>query len=139
MTTYTAVAERSGGWWAIRVRELPGVFTQARRLDQVESTVRDAISIFLDVDPASFEVEVTEVLPDSTIDEVRAAREARVRAAIAQGAADAATRTAVYRLINSGLTVRDIGRVLGISPQRVSQLAPTVRARPGGSKREQAG
>jgi predicted RNase H-like HicB family nuclease/DNA-binding CsgD family transcriptional regulator len=139
MTTYTAVAERSGGWWAIRVRELPGVFTQAKRLDQVEPTVRDAVSVFLDVDPASFGVEVTEILPDVVVDEVRQAREARTRAAVAQGAADAAMRTAVYRLIGSGLTVRDIGRVLGISPQRVSQLAPTARVRPGASKREQAG
>jgi hypothetical protein len=31
------------------------VFTQARRLDQVESMVRDALAAYLDTDPRSFE------------------------------------------------------------------------------------
>src|SRR5690242_11280287 len=32
--TYTVLARRSGGWWAISVPELKGVHSQARRLDQ---------------------------------------------------------------------------------------------------------
>ena len=38
----TAIAERSDGWWAVDVPELPGLFTQARRLDQIDGMVRDA-------------------------------------------------------------------------------------------------
>lgn len=38
----TAIAERSDGWWAVEVPEIPGLFTQARRLDQIDGMVRDA-------------------------------------------------------------------------------------------------
>jgi predicted RNase H-like HicB family nuclease len=51
VNTYTAVCRRSGSWWAIGVRELKGVHTQARRLDQVAAMAREAIALMLDVDP----------------------------------------------------------------------------------------
>ena len=41
----TARVTRSDGWWAISVDEIPGLFTQARRLDQVADMVRDAASL----------------------------------------------------------------------------------------------
>lgn len=134
MTRYTAVAERSGGWWAVRVREQPGVFTQAKRLDQVEPVVRDALAAYLDLDPRSFDVTLVEVLPEGVADEVRQARQARQEATRAQADADVAMRRAAARLVRSGLTVRDVGRVLGISPQRVSQLTPTGGAGRGAAR-----
>lgn len=57
---YTIVVERDQGWWAIRVAELPGVFSQTRRLDGVEVMARNAISLLLEVPPDSFDVVVTE-------------------------------------------------------------------------------
>ena len=49
-------ASRSQGWWAIHAN-VPGasVWTQARRLDQVEATAREAISLALDTAQDSFE------------------------------------------------------------------------------------
>ena len=41
----TARVTRSNGWWAISVLEIPGLFTQAKRLDQVERMVLDAASL----------------------------------------------------------------------------------------------
>ncbi|MBI4728636.1 MAG: type II toxin-antitoxin system HicB family antitoxin, partial [Acidobacteria bacterium] len=46
-TTYRVVAQRSGSWWAIEVPDLPGAFTQARRLEQIERMGRDAIALML--------------------------------------------------------------------------------------------
>jgi len=40
----TALCERGGGWWAVRVPEIDGLYTQARRLDQVEFT-RDSCGV----------------------------------------------------------------------------------------------
>ncbi len=60
---YRVRAVRSGSWWAITVPELPGVFSQARRLDQVEAMAREAIAMMLDVDTcriALIEVEQSE-------------------------------------------------------------------------------
>jgi predicted RNase H-like HicB family nuclease len=116
---YAVVARRSGGWWAISVPELKGVHSQARRLDQVDWMARDAIALFLDVPPDSFEVVVEPEVPHEVshaLAERRAAREAEQRA-------DSATALAVDRLITAGFTVRDAGRMLGLSPQRVSQIS----------------
>ena len=119
MTTYTAICRRAGNWWAISVPEFKGVHTQARRLDQVAAMTRDAIALMLDIDPASVEVTVRPELPGVVtlaIDSRNAAREA-------DKAAEQATATAVRSLIRGGYTVRDVGALLGLSPQRISQIA----------------
>ncbi|WP_406074476.1 type II toxin-antitoxin system HicB family antitoxin [Micromonospora sp. NBC_01638] len=118
--TYTAKCVRSGDWWAITVPEIKGVFSQARRLDQVEAMAREAIALMLDVDPHSFDIEVQPELPQ----EVSRAREARSALRKAEQSAEEATVTAAQALLAKGYTVRDAGALLGISPQRVSQLAP---------------
>lgn len=61
VNTYTAVCRRSGNWWAISVRELKGLHTQARRLDQVADLARDAVALMLDVDPDQIEMSVERI------------------------------------------------------------------------------
>lgn len=119
---YTATAERDGGWWAITVRELDGVFSQARRLDRVEYMARDAISLLLEVSPDSFDVEVVESHDPPTqevIDDILSIREAVAAMKLETGTK---TRDAVLALHKSGYPQRDIGRMVGISHQRVAQL-----------------
>lgn len=122
MTRYTAVCRRSGKWWAIAVPELKGVHTQARRLDQAEHMTREAIALMLDVAPDSFDVEVRPEVPD----EVTAALHARQEAERAEEHANSVTRNAVTSLLARGLTVRDAGKLLNLSPQRVSQIAQST-------------
>ncbi|MGW4464189.1 hypothetical protein [Micromonospora sp. NPDC004704] len=124
MTTYTATCTRSGNWWSITVPELPGVFTQARRLDQVEAMARDAIAVLLDVSPKSFDIEIHPDVPS----EVTTARRARAKLAEAEQSAEQATLKAAKALLEKGYTVRDAGSLLGISPQRVSQLTTQKQA-----------
>jgi DNA-directed RNA polymerase specialized sigma24 family protein len=120
--TYTAVCERVDKWWEITVPELDGRVTQAKRLDQVEGVVRSLVSLILEVPADSFEVVVQTVLPDPTSEDVRRARELRSEAERITEAASKATRKAVRQLAGMGLTVRDIGTTLRLTPQRVSQL-----------------
>lgn len=120
----TAKVTRSGDWWAIEVPEVPGVFTQAKRLDQVEGMVRDAVALMTDARPPEIAVELIPVLPDDIEDDLRTARDLTNQAAILQAEASAATRRVVAELrVNEGLSVRDVGQLLKLSPQRVSQLA----------------
>lgn len=63
MRTYTVMARRSGGWWAIEAPEVAGVRSQARSIDQIEPMARDAIALMADVPPDSFGVEVEIVTP----------------------------------------------------------------------------
>jgi hypothetical protein len=59
---------------------------------------------------------------------------ARRAASDAEHAAEQATAAAVKQLLDEGYTIRDAGRLLGLSPQRISQIAPrasrTDRERP---------
>lgn len=128
MTTYTAVCRRSGDWWAISVREIKGVHTQVRRLDQATDMARDAIALMLDVDPATIQVEVEPEVPAPVVDALAARRAARE----AERAAEASTAAAAQQLLKEGYTIRDVGRLLGLSPQRISQIAPkATRTRQG--------
>ena len=135
---YTAVAERDDAWWAITVAELPGVFSQVRRLDRVESMARDAIAMLLDVDPTSFDVTVREVLSDEAQQVVTAAIHARAEALDRQERASATSREAVRTLTRLGLPQRDIGRLLDLSHQRVGQLISDERPRARGTTRSGA-
>jgi predicted RNase H-like HicB family nuclease len=119
VTIYTAVCRRSGDWWAISVPEIKGLHTQVRRLDQAEDMARDAIALMLDVARDTFDVEVSPELPARVEDALAARREARE----AEERADAATGAAAHQLLEDGYTVRDAGRMLGLSPQRISQIA----------------
>jgi len=120
--TYTALAERGGGWWTITVPELRGVFTQARRLANVEPTARDAIALFLGIPADSFDIEVREVLDPETDALITEVIKARSDAQEHQRIAAAKSREAVATLDRLGLPQRDIGRLLKLSHQRIAQL-----------------
>lgn len=119
MSTIVAHATRSGQWWAVEFDTPTGTFhTQARRLDQVPAMVRD----ILDMEHVGqVAIEVAAHVPDQ--DAVDEARQASADAAAAVEKAAARSRAAVARLRAEGLTVRDIGTLMNLSPQRVSQLA----------------
>jgi hypothetical protein len=121
MTAYTALCTREDDMWVIHVPELDRT-TQARRLDQVEATVRSLVTLILDVPADSFTIDVRPQLPRGVTNELRVAEEARARAEEAARQSSIATRRAAQDLADMGLTVRDIGAALKISPQRVSQL-----------------
>ncbi len=121
--TYRAVAERSGSWWAVRVAELPGVYTQARRLDGVAAMTRDAVALMLDSAPDAFDVAVEPALGSDATDLVERVRASRIEAERAAEVAAELLRLAVERLLAAGLSIRDIGAILGLSHQRIAQVS----------------
>ncbi|MGP5578242.1 hypothetical protein [Corynebacterium flavescens] len=46
MNSFTARVERGEKWWVAQLEEDPGVIIQARRLDQIQDEVRDALALF---------------------------------------------------------------------------------------------
>jgi predicted RNase H-like HicB family nuclease len=125
MKTYTVVAERDeAGWWAVRVLELPGVLTQARRLDQVEKFAREAIDLAVSVGHAPKGKYAVQIDPrvSGFGDDLAAVRAVRMDAERLQTEAAERTRVIARRLAQRGLTVRDIGAALGVSHQRAAQL-----------------
>ncbi len=120
---YRVDAVRSGDWWAITVPDLRGVFSQARRLNQVEPTAREAIAMMLDVDESEVGPVDVHVQPphevagllDELHHSVSVAEEASAAAARAR-------REAAKLLRDAGFPMRDIGHLLGVSHQRISQI-----------------
>jgi hypothetical protein len=87
---------------------------------------RDVIAIMEDVDPSSFQLDVHINLPQDVRHELDTSAELRQKAAYTQAEAARLSRHAARRLHDLGLPLRDIGKVLGISYQRVHQLVSEV-------------
>lgn len=113
-------ATRSGDWWAVEATFAgQPVYTQVKRLDQVEQMVRSAFET-LGIDIQAETLEVVHVAPGVELAET--ARQRSQEAAAAMASASESMRRAADTLQREGLSVRDIGVLLGVSPQRVSQL-----------------
>lgn len=117
--TYTARARKWEHGWELHIENL-GV-TQSRTLRDAEQTVRSYVTMSTGRDSDTFEVEV---VPDigEVAEEIAQARTANQVAEQEQRKAAFLYRSAVLRMRDDGLTGQDISTVLGVSPQRVSQL-----------------
>jgi predicted RNase H-like HicB family nuclease len=120
---YRVEVVRSGAWWAITVPALDGVFSQTKRLDQIEDAAREAISLMLEIEESNVGTLDVIVTPPPGVAELLETLEA------SGVAADEATRTAVdtrretvEMLRADGFPLRDIGALIGLSHQRVSQI-----------------
>lgn len=123
MKTFMVTARRAGKWWALEVPEVPGVFSQVRRLDQAEAMARDALATMLDVAPDSFGVKVEPALDDAAREVLDAlARAKKELARVQRDAALAAQRAAVVLTRDDGLSMRDAGEVMNLSHQRIAQI-----------------
>ncbi len=88
---------------------------------------RDAIALYLDADPASIEVDVSVRLLAKLESPVAEATRARAEADRLQAESSKLMRAAVADLLADGLSIREVAMILGVSHQRVSQLADSPR------------
>jgi galactokinase len=84
--------------------------------------VLDAAGLLTGRPAGSFKVEVVPVLSGREQAELEELRQARRRAAAAESEAGRLSRSLAARLAGDGLTLRDVGAVMGLSHQRVAQL-----------------
>lgn len=126
MTRYTVTAQRSGRWWALQCVEVPGALLQVARLDQADQ-IREAIAFVAGVDEESVQIDVRPVVPDEVAAHLSEAVRLREESDRTRAAAAAESRAAAGVLADEGLTVRDIGTVLGVSYQRAHQLVSERR------------
>jgi DNA-binding NarL/FixJ family response regulator len=120
------VVTREGGMWLADVPGLEGAHTYARNLPSLDQAVREVIVLAADLPDEAmpglvldYRYETGDPELDATALEVR-----RLRRQADELAAEVAVRTgqAAVELVARGLSVRDVASLLGISPQRVSQL-----------------
>jgi predicted RNase H-like HicB family nuclease len=127
VTVYKVIAAREGDKWTADVPEVPGAHTWARGIQGLEAGVREVIALVLDLPEgaeSTLELDWQYSTGDAAWDEATAALRAARRGvdAMAVALADQTTLMAV-ELVRS-FSVRDIAALLGVSYQRVSQIAP---------------
>jgi DNA-directed RNA polymerase specialized sigma subunit len=108
----------------ISVPEIDGL-TQARRLSDVEKMARELIAVTLDVRLSQVDVDVTfgDIDGMNVESSIQTIRKEKEDAARLEEDAAARTKTLVKELVAHNVPLRDIGAMLGISFQRVHQLA----------------
>jgi CO/xanthine dehydrogenase Mo-binding subunit len=119
-TTFTALCERAGRWWTIRVPQVDGLTAQVRSLDQAEVITRQSIARFLGIPPESVRVEV---LPDAPMPVAEALR-ARHAARQAVAVAGQATLAALDALAREGYPFHDAATMLGLTSAEIERYAP---------------
>jgi predicted RNase H-like HicB family nuclease len=121
-TKYTAIYDLGDdGWWTVRIKDVPGVHSQGRSIAQARNRVREALSLFVDGAATAEFQDSIRVAPEirRALDLTLAAKRQVVKdqARLAKLSIEAAKK-----LVNR-MSVRDAGEVLGLSHQRVQQLA----------------
>lgn len=122
---YKIEIERDGRWWMVHIPELDGL-TQARRLSEAELMGREWIAVTTGTPLDDVTVSIANITVPG-IGEIAGPAHAivdhRTRATHDLEAAQREATRYAATLMHAGVTVRDAGTLLDLSPQRVSQLA----------------
>jgi predicted RNase H-like HicB family nuclease len=119
-------------WWTATVREEPSVVTQGRTLQEAHDRVRKAIDLVRGQESHVPLTGETVWLGRDDLDEevLRVAKQEgdlRVRLLQVQDELELATRDAVNELVKDRhLSYRVVGRLLGITHQRIEQIAKSL-------------
>ena len=117
------LCERSQDGWTVEVPALDNLKSSAKRLDKV----REHVLVLAKNHPLAegqceFVVNIVAKMP-GVICDIESAQEKMREANRLQEEASAEIRNVVGRMRDQGLTMRDIAVLLGVTPQRVAQLA----------------
>jgi hypothetical protein len=102
---------------------VPGAYSQCKRLDQATDMAREAIALVLDRDESDIDVDVQHDLTPKMLKLVEAVRSAREAQEEAARRAQRAQTEALHDLVvECHLSYRDVGQIVGLSHQRISQV-----------------
>ena len=118
------VCERTAEGWTVEVAALDNLHTTSKRLDKVREQVLE-LAKAQQVGDSNCEIVINIVarMPGIICD-IESAQLKMREAAKLQEEASNEIRDVVGRMRAEGLTMRDIAVLLGVTPQRVAQLAP---------------
>jgi predicted RNase H-like HicB family nuclease len=111
------------GWWVASIAAVPGCHTQGRTLEQAEERIREALALFVSDKAAASAKLVREVaLPPAAKKALAESSAKRAKAELLAKEAQHSTLIAAKTLVDTGLSLRDVGAMLGVSRQRAHQL-----------------
>jgi len=121
----TAECERKAGQWWVRVPDLDNLVISSKRLDLATEQIKDLIHDSKGIERCDIVVQVETSMPGIMCDLENAQQKMRDALRL-QEEASREVRDVVARLRAEGLSMRDIGVLLQISPQRVAQLTESI-------------
>lgn len=120
------------GYWTAVIDHKQGVscITQGRSLSQARTRIREALALYLDDDKAAAAAELVDnvKLRGPALAAVRSTAAARSAMAAAEEKAHRESAKAAKLLTADGLSRRDTAELLGVSFQRIQQLAGSGKA-----------
>lgn len=122
MIKYDAHCEWDGYNWVATVDDLPGAVTQAKRLDLLPARIAEVITLMRGKPTSPDAVDLHYNLDGMTATEVEEIRRLREELEGLQHKLLACQPRAIRHLRDHGFTLRDIGKLVGVSYQRVGQL-----------------
>jgi hypothetical protein len=122
VTTFHVEVRRDGKFWLIRIPKLDRS-TQALRYKDVAIMADELIGIMTGLREDEYDLEIKVILPSAVQDRLARAEVLREESDRKQAEAAAEARAAVRELLAQGLSQREAGQVLGLSFQRINQLA----------------
>jgi len=129
--TYHVGYERDeSGWWVASVREIRGCHTQGRTVDEARRRIREAMGLFV-ANLRAVKIVDNVKLPVAAKRAISTYAKLRKKADDEDRRAAAAARRAV-RVLRGGrlkMSARDAAEFLGLSHQRIHQLAHDVPER----------
>jgi predicted RNase H-like HicB family nuclease len=129
MTQYSVRLERGDdGWWLATVRGVAGCMTQGKSIDQATARAREALSLFIGSTKASRAELVHEIVLQPGLREKRA-RVLRLvsKAEQIETERERARDEAYADFAKAGFSTRDMGKLFGVSHQRISQKRSAAR------------
>lgn len=126
VSTYHVSVTREGRNWLATVDDLQGAHTYARTLTALDRNVREVITLMADLpdaavsDAAAFQVTYRYTLGSDVLNELE---HSRAEAARWQERASKVSRQLVGDLVADGVSRRDAAQIMGLSFQRVAQIA----------------
>ena len=120
-----AECERKAGQWQVKVPALDDLMISSKRLDLAAEQIKDLVSEKEGIERCDVILKVETTIPGIVCD-LEAAQDKMRSALRMQEEASKEIRDVVSRLRAEGLSMRDIGVLLKISPQRVAQLAESI-------------
>lgn len=119
--TVTVTAERGNGVWVLESDN--GAVSQVRNLAHAREEMLEAVAHLAGVPESEVELVLDVIAPEGFAEAVSEAERLRLASEEANRQSAAAMRRAARVLVDAGLSYRDAGQVMGVSHQRVAQLA----------------
>lgn len=119
---FTSTATRDGRWWVVQCDQEPGALSQVSRLEQAVEHQREAIAMIAGLEEDEVDVTVNPALDDVLTSGLAIAKARREQADQLQREAAELVSAIAHTLVDEGVSLRDVGFILGVSHQRVAQL-----------------